>query len=436
MTHSAPRSTPARAHFLLALLVLLNILNIVDRNLISSFGPQIIQDLTLSDTQFGLLTGLIFVFFYAVMGLFVGRLADTKHRPRLITAGLVLWSALTMISGAAKSFLHIASARLFIGVGEACLTPASMSMLADTYPTEKRGMAASLYYLGVPLGAGASFIIAGELGPEIGWRNCFYILGAIGLILAPVVYFLKDPERGSVEKTVQHTELEPSNLRGSLSEVYAIAKTSPALAWTMIGSVFMQLPVGSAQFAQIWLVRERGFDAAEIATTYGQLFIVIGVIGSLFGGIASDWYQQRFNGGRVRFLAIFMLVVLPFLVGYRLSEPGSDVFYIGMGAGFLALTVFYGPAFSTIQDLTPPRLRGVTTAVLLLFMNLIGLGLGAVTAGVLSDAFQALGVAEPLTWSLICIDLLGLFTIVSFFIASIYWARQNNSENIDKLSGV
>ncbi|MFT7528394.1 MAG: MFS family permease [Arenicella sp.] len=436
MPHFATPPSPVRARFLLVLLILLNILNIVDRNLISSFGPQISQDLSLSDTQFGLLTGLIFVFFYAVMGLFVGRLADTKHRPRLITAGLVLWSALTMVSGAAKSFLHIACARLFIGVGEACLTPASMSMLADTYPSEKRGMAASLYYLGVPLGAGASFIIAGELGPEIGWRNCFYILGAIGLILAPIVFFLRDPERGSAEKTVQSTGLEPSNLRQSLQEVYAIAKKSPALAWTMIGSVFMQLPVGSAQFAQIWLVRERGFDAAEIATTYGQLFIVVGVLGSLFGGIASDWYQQHFKGGRVRFLAIFMLIVLPFLVGYRLSEPGSDVFYIGMGAGFLALTVFFGPAFSTIQDLTPPHLRGVTTAILLLFMNLIGLGLGAVIAGVLSDLFQTMGLAEPLTWSLICIDLLGLFTIVSFFIASIYWARQNNSENIDKLSSV
>lgn len=434
MTPTANRPTPARAHFLLVLLIFLNILNIVDRNLISSFGPQISEDLNLSDTQFGLLTGLIFVFFYAVMGLFVGRLADTKHRPRLITAGLVLWSALTMVSGAAKSFLHIASARLFIGVGEACLTPASMSMLADSYPSEKRGMAAGLYYLGVPLGAGASFIIAGVMGPQIGWRNCFYILGAIGLVMAPIIFFMRDPERGSLEKTQQNSELDPSNLKESLKEVYAIAKKSPALAWTMIGSVFMQLPVGSAQFAQIWLVRERGFDAAEIATTYGQMFIVIGVIGSLIGGIASDWYQQRFNGGRVRFLAIFMVVVLPFMVGYRISEPGSDLFYVGMGAGFLVLTVFFGPAFSTIQDLTPPRLRGVTTAVLLLVMNLIGIGLGAVIAGLLSDLFSTMGVTDPLTWSLICIDLLGLFTIVSFFIASIHWTRQNNSQNIDKLS--
>ena len=254
--------------------------------------------------------------------------------------------------------------------------------------------------------------------------------------MAPIIFFMRDPERGSLEKTQQNSELDPSNLRESLKEVYAIAKKSPALAWTMIGSVFMQLPVGSAQFAQIWLVRERGFDAAEIATTYGQMFIVIGVLGSLFGGIASDWYQQHFNGGRVRFLAIFMVVVLPFMVGYRISDPGSDVFYIGMGAGFLVLTVFFGPAFSTIQDLTPPRLRGVTTAVLLLLMNLIGIGFGAVIAGVLSDVFQSMGIAEPLTWSLICIDLLGLFTIVSFFIASIHWARQNNFENIDKLSSV
>lgn len=423
MTHVENHSAD-RANWVLGLLLLLNILNIVDRNLISSFGPQITADLQLSDTQFGLLTGLIFVLFYAVMGVIVGRLADVVHRPRLIAAGLLLWSALTAVSGAAKSFLHIGAARLLVGVGEACLSPAAVSMLADLFPSSKRGLAASIYYLGVPLGAGASFVAAGVLGPQIGWRNCFYLLGAIGLLLAPVVFFLRDPKRGSFDQHVA-APAQSDSWRSSVQQLFGLLKTSPALSWTMLGAAFMHLPIGSAQFAQLWLVRERGFVAQEIAVTYGVLFIIMGTLGALLSGAVSDWYLRRFRGGRLRFLALFLLLLLPLLIGYRFADPGSAVFYIGMCAGFICFMAIFGPAFSTVQDLTPANMRGITTAALLLGINLFGLGLGAVIAGVLSDLFKAVGVVEPLTWSLICIDILGLFTIACFYIASIHWSRLN-----------
>ena len=424
-TDNSALAKPAkRANLVLVLLILLNVINMVDRNLISSFGPQITADLNMSDTQFGMLTGLLFVFFYAIMGLFVGRLADIMHRPRLIAAGLFVWSALTAFSGAARSFLQIGLARLLVGVGESCLSPSAMSMLSDLFPQHRRGMASGLYYLGLPLGAGASFIVAGVFGPQIGWRNCFYILGAIGLILTPVVFFMSDPKRGRFDSKVQENTLESTGVWDSIQRVWAVAKQSPALAWAMIGGVFMHLSLGSAQFVQIWLVRERGFEPAEIATIYGGLFIIFGVMGSLIGGLMSDWFLTRFRGGRLRFLAIFMLCVTPLLVSYRFVSADSPLFYIGMCAGFVSFTAFYGPVFSTVQDLSPTKLRGVTTAILLLMCNLVGLGLGAVMTGVLSDIYSAKDIAEPLTWALLTIDFLGVFTIVSFFIGSVYWQRQ------------
>lgn len=416
--------TGSRAKFVLVLLVLLNILNIVDRNLISSFGSAITEDLQLSDSQFGLLTGLIFVFFYAVMGLFVGRLADIMHRPKLIAAGLFLWSALTVASGSAKNFFQIGAARLFVGVGEACLTPAAISMLADLFPKARRGTASALYYLGVPLGAGASFIAAGVLGPILGWRNCFYLIGGIGLFLVPVLFFMRDPKRGAQDSPELEQAIGAENLLASLKQVRAIAKQSPALGWTMMGAIMMHLPIGSAQFVELWLVRERGFDPATITIIYGLMLAIVGTLGSLIGGFASDWYQAKYRGGRVRFLAIFLLCMAPFLWGYRLSEAGSLFFYIGMGGGILSLMAFYGPAFSTIQDLSPPHLRGVTTALLLLAANLVGIGLGAVLAGVLSDVFRQFGIINPLTWSLIAIDILSAMTIYSFWRASQHWDRQ------------
>ncbi|HIG66863.1 MAG TPA: MFS transporter, partial [Porticoccaceae bacterium] len=193
---------------ILVFLLILNILNMVDRTLITSFGTAIITDLNLSDSQFGLLTGLIFVFFYSIMGLFMGALADRVHRPRLIAAGLVLWSVLTALSGVAKNFLQIGMARLFIGVGESAMAPSAISMISDLFPKAKRGTATGIYYLGVPLGAGGSFIVAGVLGPMIGWRNCFLVLGAIGLVLALGLLFLKDPKRGAMEEKSAAAEAE------------------------------------------------------------------------------------------------------------------------------------------------------------------------------------------------------------------------------------
>jgi MFS family permease len=414
---------------ILVFLLILNILNMVDRTLIVSFGTSIISDLNLSDSQFGLLTGPVFVFFYSIMGLFMGALADRVHRPKLIAAGLVLWSVLTALSGMAKNFLHIGMARLFIGVGESVMAPSAISMIADLFPKAKRGTATGIYYLGVPLGAGGSFIVAGILGPMIGWRNCFFVLGATGIVLAIGLLFLKEPKRGAMEEQAVTAEgdgqadLMTGNWRHVVSEVFTVVKSTPALAWTMIGAVFLHIPLGAGQFAIVWLERERGFGIGEISATYGLIYIIFGTAGTFLGGILSDWYQARYKGGRVRFLAYLMLCITPLLISFRFVSPSSSLFYIGMAAGMFSVSSFYGPAFSTVQDLTPARLRGVMTGLLLVACNLLGLGIGAMMTGVLSDVFSANSVFEPLTKALLTADILSWAAPLSFIIASIYLER-------------
>ena len=421
-----PQASP-KATAILLFLLLLNILNMVDRTLITSFGTAIINDLGLSDSQFGLLTGPIFVFFYSIMGLFMGALADRVHRPRLIAAGLVLWSALTALSGVAKNFAQIGIARLFIGVGESAMAPSAISMISDMFPKARRGTATGIYYLGVPLGAGASFVVAGVLGPMLGWRNCFILLGVLGLVLALVLLLMKDPERGAMEETGSGDEQQESliggNWRGIVSDVFNVVKSTPALAWTMIGAIFLHIPLGAGQFAIVWLERERGFGIGEISATYGLIYIIFGTAGTFLGGILSDWYQARFRGGRVRFLALLMLAVTPLLISFRFVEPSSALFYIGMAAGMFSVSSFYGPAFSTVQDLTPVRLRGVMTGLLLVACNLLGLGIGALMTGVLSDVFSANEVFEPLTKALLSADLLSAAAPFSFIAASVYLER-------------
>jgi MFS family permease len=414
---------------ILVFLLILNILNMVDRTLITSFGTSIISDLNLSDSQFGLLTGPVFVFFYSIMGLFMGALADRVHRPKLIAAGLVLWSVLTALSGMAKNFLQIGMARLFIGVGESVMAPSAISMIADLFPKAKRGTATGIYYLGVPLGAGGSFIVAGILGPMIGWRNCFFVLGATGLVLALGLLFLQDPKRGAMEEQSaaqgdeHQADLMTGNWRRVVSEVIATIKSTQALGWTMVGAVFLHIPLGAGQFAIVWLERERGFGIGEISATYGLIYIIFGTAGTFLGGILSDWYQARYKGGRVRFLAYLMLCMTPLLISFRFVSPSSSLFYIGMAAGMFSVSSFYGPAFSTVQDLTPVRLRGVMTGLLLVACNLLGLGIGALMTGVLSDVFSANGVFEPLTKALLTADIISWAAPFSFIMASIYLER-------------
>lgn len=379
-----------RHYGFLAFLALLNVMNFVDRQLLASFANFIVPDLGLSNSQFGLLTGFAFIVFYAVMGLFMGAAADLLHRPRLVAAGLALWSALTALSGAAKGFASLALPRMFIGVGESVLTPTSMSMLADRFPPARLGFAAGAYYMGVPIGVGASLVIAGTLGPSIGWRNCFYLLGAVGIALAVVMLFVKETPR-------RHSAGAPAE-RPKLKEIFATAalalRSSPALALTMAGGVALHFILGAAAFDQLWYVQERGFERAYIAETTGWIAVAAGVLGNLFGGLGGDWWQRRTGQGRATFLFWILLVLAPFNVAYRLVDPDSIWFWAGVFVGYFQLGAFYGPTFASVQELVPPQIRATVVAFYILMLNLIGLGFG-ITAGGALHRLDARGGGRP-----------------------------------------
>ena len=270
---------PARHYTFLVLMTALNVMNFVDRQLLASFANFIVPELGLTDTQFGLLTGLVFIVFYAVMGLFMGALADMLHRPRLVAFGVALWSVLTAASGAARGFVSMAIPRMLIGVGESILTPTAMSMLADRFPKSQLGFAAGFYYMGVPIGVGLSLLIAGYLGPAIGWRNCFYLLGAIGLFFAVVMLFVKEtPRQHHGETQAAPLKLNRESLVQIFNTLTQALRKSPALGLTMAGGVTLHFILGAAAFEQLWFVQERGFDKAEIAQMSGWIAMVAGQV--------------------------------------------------------------------------------------------------------------------------------------------------------------
>lgn len=407
-----------RRHYIfLCFLMLLNVMNFVDRQLLASFANFIVPDLELSNSEFGLLTGLVFISFYAVMGLFMGALADMVHRPRLVAFGLALWSILTAASGAAKGFVSLAIPRMLIGVGESVLTPTSMSMIADRFPQNKLGFASGFYYMGVPIGVGVSLLIAGYLGPAIGWRNCFYFLGVLGVCLAIVMLFVKETPRKHLHKVSPEKNHKPGFKKIAI-QLWEIVKFSPALSLTMAGGVATHFILGAAVFDQLWYVQERGFERAHIAQMTGWIGVAGGILGNLFGGMGSDWWQHHRKSGRPMFLVIILVVLVPIGILYRLVSPDSWFFWFAIFCAYFQLGSFYGPTFSTVQELVPPQIRSTVVALYLLALNLIGLGLGITLSGFTIDYMIEINISEPYTKTLLVFTFLSATAIPLFWLAA------------------
>ena len=323
-----------KAYPLLFFLTLLNMLNFVDRQLIASFANFIVPDLGLTDTQFGFLTSLAFIFFYSIMGIFMGVLGDMVNRPRLIAFGVVLWSIFTALTGAAKGFVTMAVPRMFIGVGESILTPTSMSLLSDSFPEKRMGFAAGFYYMGVPIGVGISLLIAGYLGESLGWRNCFYLLGGIGLLLGLSTLFFKERPRKNAQSTQEKPSLSYASTLNIIFTLFRALKASSALRFTILAGVLYHIVLGAAVFEQLWFVQERGFERSEIAQITGWIGVVAGMAGNLFGGVVSDWWQEKTNQGRPMFLFWLALITFPIFIYYRFAGPNTVIFWIGVVLGF------------------------------------------------------------------------------------------------------
>ena len=392
-------------------------LNFVDRQLIASFANFIVPDLGLTDTQFGFLTSLAFIFFYSVMGIFMGVLADMVNRPRLIAFGVVLWSIFTALTGAAKGFATMAVPRMFIGVGESILTPTSMSLLSDSFPEKRMGFAAGFYYMGVPIGVGISLLIAGYLGESLGWRNCFYLLGGVGLLLGLSTLFFKERPRKIALSTEEKPSLSYESTLKIVFTLFRALKTSSALRFTILAGVLYHIVLGAAVFEQLWFVQERGFERSEIAQITGWIGVIAGMTGNLFGGVVSDWWQEKTNQGRPMFLFWLSLVTFPIFIYYRFVDPNTVIFWTGVVLGFFQLGCFFGPTFSVVQELVPNNIRATVVAFYILTLNLVGLTIGSLGGGICVDYMKTNNFDEPYTWTLIIFTVISAASIPCFYLA-------------------
>jgi MFS family permease len=419
MTSTIKATSAPNAWFLLGFLTLLNVINFVDRQLITSLQIPLREDpgLRLTDVQNQLLAGYAFSVVYACAGLVLGGLADRRHRPRLVALGLLVWSAMTAASGLARDFWQLGLARVFVAVGEATLTPAAVSMIGDVFRPRRRALASGLYYLGIPLGAGLSLVVANLLWPIpwVGWRGCFLSLGAIGLVMVGGLLFLDDPPRGATDDRPALAHRRPAGSRtvgATLGEVFGVFRGAPALGLTMLGAFLINVGVGATWLDPSWLHAERGFSRQGAPIFLGSILLFGGSAGNVVGGWLGDRLHARRAGGRLLALIVLQAAIMPFAVAYRFL-PGESRFGLAVCCFFssILITFMYGPVLATVQELTPPHLRASMVAILLLGLNILGSSLGSVIAAKLAGLFRSY------TWGILVTALSGLLSIPLFVLA-------------------
>ena len=303
--------------------------------------------------------------------------------------------------------------RLLVGIGAAVLTPTALGMLADVYGPEKRAFASGVYYGGIPLGAGLSLIVVALLEPALGWRACFYVAGVAGLLMVPFMLFLKDPPRGGggVATAAPATPAAHRSTAEVLGEIVRVARRSPALIASVVGSVIVLWPISALTLGMTWLQVERGFTMRQAGLLSGVFFLAGGFLGNLAGGWLSDVCHRRWSGGRLWFLALSQLVIGPPALAWYVLPKESVWFYVVWFIGSFAATGYFGPIFATVQDLVPARVRSTMVGVLLLLVNLFATGLSPWVAGAIGDA-------TTLTRGLVTCTLVGFLSVPFFVFAA------------------
>ena len=406
-------------YYILFYLTTLNVLSFVDRQLLASFSNFIVPDLGLTNTEFGILTGLAFIIFYSVMGVIMGAIADRVHRPKFMAIGVALWSLLTAATGMAKNFWMLFLPRVFIGVGESILTPTAISYMSDYFPKRNMGFVAGFYYIAVPLGVALSFYIAGYLGPIWGWRNCFYALGLLGLILAFITYFFKESDKRQEEMILNEGKLNINIdvLKESFLELRATIKSNLSLRLTIYAGIAVNFVLGATVFDQLWLVNDKGFDRAEILLISGSIGLPAGILGTLFGGLGSDYYVRKTGNGRQLFLFWCLLIFTPFILLYRLTDDTGTLFFALMFLGFFQWGTIYGPTTSAVQEMAPKNHKAVVLAYYIFMVNFIGLGFSTTTAGIMIDALIAMGIENPYSVTIITFQALAAICLPLYYFA-------------------
>ncbi|HCG69081.1 MAG TPA: MFS transporter [Gammaproteobacteria bacterium] len=406
--------------YTLFMLVLVFTSSHVDRQIMGILGQPIKESLLISDTQLGLLTGIMFAVFYATLGMPMAMWADRNNRRNLISFSVFLWSLMTAMCALATNFVQLLLLRIGVGVGEAGSNPPSHSIIADLYPPEKRSTAMAIFGTGINWGILIGFLVGGWINEWYGWQAAFVIVGLPGILLALLVRFtVVEPPRGHSEALQQEVAAP-----GFWEVVGFIWRNSVLRHIVVAGALVSFAGYASVIWIPIYLVRIHDMGTGEVGSYLALLIGVGGAIGIYLGGRIADLMAARRGQQWLPWVvAISSLITLPLLfLTFMATTPTMAIAAYALPA--MLGTLYVAPGFALIQNSTPLEMRSVAAAINLFVTNIIGLGLGPFTVGFFSDVFSQSYGEDGLRWGLTTTIVILIWGVIHYWRCGVMIKRQ------------
>jgi len=363
------------------------VLNFLDRQLISILAKPIQDGLQITDSQLGRITGFYFALFYCSIAIPVGWLADRTNRMKVLSIACALWSGATAACGMATSYGQLVIARMAVGVGEAGGVPPSYAIISDYFPRERRGAAMAIFNLGPPLGSALGVAFGASLAAAFDWRLPFYVIGAIGVVTAIVVYMLvPEPRRGGHDGAIAAPAEAAAAPAGFVSTITRFFSNPILLLASIASGAANFITYGMSNFATLFLMREKGMQLSEVAIWYALVVGVCMSAGIYVSGQLIDRFGARSKAAYAVIPAVSLVLALPFFLGF-VWAPDWRLALIFLCVPMFLNSFFLSATVTFVQGEVHPDQRVISGALLLLVMNFIGLGLGPTYVGMASDFF-------------------------------------------------
>jgi MFS family permease len=423
--------TPAYRTYVLVILLLTYVVNVMDRGVLALLLEGIRKEFELTDGQLGFLASLPFALFYSTLGIPIAAVADRTIRRNVLATCCALWSAATAACGLAFNFPSLVIGRALTAIGEAGGTPPSHSLISDYFSRARRATALSIYALGVPVGTMMGNLLGGWGNHFFGWRMTFVLIGVPGLLVALLVWFtVREPPRGLSELGATRPLEKAPPLKDVLDFLWSYASFRHMCLAAGLHSVVWY---AGSQLNGVFFIRSHGMSSGE-AGSWLAMFAGIGAVGTLLGGLLSDRFATK-TGDRRWYMwvpGIATLVMVPFQFFAYLSND-LEIVIPSFAVMITLASMFFGPSFAVSQTLATLRSRAVATSLLLLVQTFVGLGLGPLVAGQISELLKAsVGMEESIRYGLCLVGLVNVWAAVHYFIGA--RSIRANAENTERLN--